>query len=62
MDMFNMANEDNTPPNIPPMFNSQGQSQDPTSNNIGPAKANMFAINQPTMMNQLVQQIQMMQK
>ena len=44
------------------MFNGQGQAQDATSNNIDPTKSNMFTMNQPTMMNQLVQQKQMMQK
>ena len=51
MYMFNMDNQDNIPSNIPPMFNSQEQAQDAASNNIDQTEANMFATNQPTMMN-----------
>ena len=41
--IFNMANQENIPPNITPIFNSQGQAQDETSNEIDPTEANMFA-------------------
>ena len=34
--MFNMTNQENIPPNIPPMFHSQGQSQDATLHKIDP--------------------------
>ena len=45
MYIFNMVNQENTPPNIPPMFNGQEQDQDTTSNNIDSTEANIFAMN-----------------